>query len=115
MVQGREAMFRGRLLRCWQEEQQRSVLSFSMMVEQPNLYPLQCFGLILTLDTASSVLDKGRLSCAMCLNLGFERFSKAFFGTLIPQNLRMWQQVSSNSDIVQANHFSWRWRHFSEP
>ena len=52
-MQGREAMFRGRLLRCWQEEQQRSVLSFSMMVEQPNLYPLQCFGLILTLDTAS--------------------------------------------------------------
>ena len=71
LVQGREAMFRGRLLRCWQEEQQRSVLSFSMMVEQPNLYPLQCFGLILTLDTASSVLDKGRLSCAMCLNLRF--------------------------------------------
>ena len=48
LVQGREAMFRGR---CGQEEQQRSVLSFSMMVEQPNLYPLQCFGLILTLDT----------------------------------------------------------------
>ena len=71
MVQGREAMFRGRLLRCWQEEQQRSVLSFSMMVEQPNLYPLQCFGLILTLDTVSSLLDKGRLSCAMCLNLRF--------------------------------------------
>ena len=57
---------RGRQLRCWQEEQQRSVLSFSMMVEQPNLYPLQCFGLILTLDTASSVLYKGRLSCALC-------------------------------------------------
>ena len=71
LVQGREAMFRGRQLRCGQEEQQRSVLSFSMMVEQPNLYPLQCFGLILTLDTASSVLDKGRLSCAMCLNLRF--------------------------------------------
>ena len=47
--------------------------------------------------------------------IGVERFGKVFLGTLIPQHLRLWQQVSSNSDIVADKPFLIEMEALQEP